>query len=151
MGFGKTEVALGAAFVAAMSGKQVAMVVPTTLLARQHFSSFKERFKGLPVRLGQISRLVTGKTAQTVREQLENGELDIIVGTHALLGKSVNFKNLGLLIIDEEQHFGVAQKERLKQMRADVHVLTLTATPIPRTLQMALAGVREIVSLPRRP
>ena len=124
--------------------KQVAMVVPTTLLARQHFSSFKERFKGLPVRLGQISRLVTGKTAQTVREQLENGELDIIVGTHALLGKSVNFKNLGLLIIDEEQHFGVAQKERLKQMRADVHVLTLTATPIPRTLQMALAGVREM-------
>ena len=144
VGFGKTEVALRAAFVAAMSGKQVAMVVPTTLLARQHFSSFEERFKGLPVRLGQISRLVTGKTAQTVREQLENGELDIVVGTHALLGKSVNFKNLGLLIIDEEQHFGVAQKERLKQMRADVHVLTLTATPIPRTLQMALAGVREM-------
>ena len=144
VGFGKTEVALRAAFVAAMSGKQVAMVVPTTLLARQHFSTFEERFKGLPVRLGQISRLVTGKTAQTVREQLENGELDIVVGTHALLGKSVNFKNLGLLIIDEEQHFGVAQKERLKQMRADVHVLTLTATPIPRTLQMALAGVREM-------
>ena len=144
VGFGKTEVALRAAFVAAMSGKQVAMVVPTTLLARQHFATFEDRFKGLPIKLGQVSRLVTGKKAQTVRDMLENGELDIVVGTHALLGKSAKFKNLGLLIIDEEQHFGVAQKERLKQMRADVHVLTLTATPIPRTLQMALAGVREM-------
>lgn len=144
VGFGKTEVALRAAFVAAMTGRQVAMVVPTTLLARQHFANVVERFKGLPVRLGQLSRMVTGKQAQAVRDELESGELDIVVGTHALLGKSVKFKNLGLIIIDEEQHFGVAQKERLKQLRSDVHVLTLTATPIPRTLQMALAGVREM-------
>ena len=144
VGFGKTEVALRAAFVAAMSGKQVAMVVPTTLLARQHFATVAERFKGLPVKLGQLSRLVTGKQVKAVRDELANGAINIVVGTHALLSKTMKFKNLGLLIIDEEQHFGVSQKERLKQLRADVHVLTLTATPIPRTLQMALAGVREM-------
>ena len=144
VGFGKTEVALRAAFVAAISGKQVAMVVPTTLLARQHFATVVERFKGLPLKLGQMSRMVSGKQAQAVRDGIESGEIDIVVGTHALLGKSIKFNNLGLLIIDEEQHFGVGQKERLKQLRADVHVLTLTATPIPRTLQMALAGVREM-------
>ncbi len=144
VGFGKTEVALRAAFVGAMHGLQVAVVVPTTLLARQHFKVFEERFKGLPVRVEQLSRLVTGKAATAVKEGLADGTVDIIVGTHALLSKSISFKDLGLLIVDEEQHFGVAQKERLKQLRSNVHVLTLTATPIPRTLQLALTGVREM-------
>lgn len=144
VGFGKTEVALRAAFLVALSGKQVAVVVPTTLLARQHFKIFKERFEGLPVRVRQLSRLVTGKAAEEVKSGLADGTVDIVVGTHALLAKSVKVRDLGLLIVDEEQHFGVQQKERLKQLRANVHVLTLTATPIPRTLQMALAGVREM-------
>ncbi|HSK38177.1 MAG TPA: transcription-repair coupling factor [Arenibaculum sp.] len=144
VGFGKTEVALRAAFLAAMAGMQVAVVVPTTLLARQHFRTFEQRFAGLPVRIGQLSRMVTTKEQKRVRDGLGDGTVDIVVGTHALLAKSVGFKHLGLVIVDEEQHFGVKQKERLKQLRADVHVLTLTATPIPRTLQMALAGVREL-------
>jgi transcription-repair coupling factor (superfamily II helicase) len=144
VGFGKTEVALRAAFVACMAGRQVAVVVPTTLLARQHYRIFVERFAGLPVRVGQLSRLVTNKQAAQNRAGLADGQLDIVVGTHALLAKSISFKDLGLLIIDEEQHFGVAHKERLKALRADVHVLTLTATPIPRTLQLALSGVREM-------
>jgi len=144
VGFGKTEVALRAAFVAALSGQQVAVVVPTTLLARQHYKTFSERFAGLPVRVGHLSRLVTGKAATAVKTELASGTLDVVVGTHALLAKSIHFKNLGLLIIDEEQHFGVAHKERLKQLKSDVHVLTLTATPIPRTLQLALTGVREM-------
>lgn len=144
VGFGKTEVALRAAFVAAMSGVQVAVVVPTTLLARQHYMSFVERFQGLPVRIAQLSRLVTPKDATRVRKELAEGTVDIVIGTHALVSKSVSFKRLGLLIVDEEQHFGVAHKEHLKQMKADVHVLTLTATPIPRTLQLALTGVREL-------
>ena len=144
VGFGKTEVALRAAFVSAFSGVQTAVVVPTTLLARQHFKTFTDRFSGLPVRIAHLSRLVAGKEADDVKTGLANGEIDIVVGTQALLAKSVSFKNLGLLIVDEEQHFGVAQKERMKQMRTDVHVLTLTATPIPRTLQMALSGVREM-------
>ncbi|MGE3475854.1 MAG: transcription-repair coupling factor [Rhodospirillaceae bacterium] len=144
VGFGKTEVALRAAFVAAMSGMQVAVVVPTTLLARQHARGFTERFKGFPLRIAQLSRLVTAKDAAAVKEGLANGTIDVVIGTHALLAKSIAFKDLGLLIVDEEQHFGVAHKERLKQLRAEVHVLTLTATPIPRTLQMALSGVREM-------
>lgn len=144
VGFGKTEVALRAAFVAAMTGMQVAVVVPTTLLARQHFKSFSERFKGFPLRIGQLSRLVTAKDAAAVKQGLADGTIDVVVGTHALLAKGIAFKDLGLLIVDEEQHFGVAHKERLKQLRAEVHVLTLTATPIPRTLQMALSGVREM-------
>ncbi|WP_236024880.1 transcription-repair coupling factor [Arenibaculum pallidiluteum] len=144
VGFGKTEVALRAAFVAAMSGHQVAVVVPTTLLARQHFRNFERRFAGLPIRIGQLSRLVTAKEAKQYKDGLADGSLDIVVGTHALLAKGVSFKRLGLVIVDEEQHFGVKQKERLKELRADVHVLTLTATPIPRTLQMALSGVREL-------
>ncbi len=144
VGFGKTEVALRAAFVAALSGQQVAVVVPTTLLSRQHYKTFSDRFAGLPVRIGQLSRLVTGKAATAARAELASGKLDIVVGTHALLAKSIHFKNLGLLIIDEEQHFGVAHKERLKQLKSDVHVLTLSATPIPRTLQLALSGVREM-------
>jgi transcription-repair coupling factor (superfamily II helicase) len=144
VGFGKTEVALRAAFVAAMQGLQVAVVVPTTLLARQHFKTFSERFKGLPLRIEQLSRLVTAKRATEVRDGLKDGSVDIVVGTHAVLAKSMGFKRLGLLIIDEEQHFGVAHKERLKSLKTDVHVLTLTATPIPRTLQMALTGVKEM-------
>jgi transcription-repair coupling factor (superfamily II helicase) len=144
VGFGKTEVALRSAFVAVMGGKQVAIVTPTTLLARQHFQTFSTRFSGLPVRIGQLSRLVPAKKAAETRAEMKDGKCDIVVGTHALLAKSVGFKDLGLLIIDEEQHFGVAHKERLKQLRADVHVLTLTATPIPRTLQLALSGVREM-------
>ncbi len=144
VGFGKTEVALRAAFIAVMEGKQVAVVVPTTLLARQHFKTFSDRFRGFPVKIAQASRLVAAKELAQVREGLKIGQIDIVVGTHALLAKSIEFKDLGLLIIDEEQHFGVAHKERLKQIREDVHVLTLTATPIPRTLQLALTGVREM-------
>ena len=144
VGFGKTEVALRAAFVAAMSGSQVAVVVPTTLLARQHFRTFSARFAGLPVKVAQLSRMVTAKEANEVRKGVASGDINIVVGTHALLAKSVEFSDLGLLIVDEEQHFGVAHKERLKAMKADVHVLTLTATPIPRTLQLALTGVREM-------
>jgi transcription-repair coupling factor (superfamily II helicase) len=144
VGFGKTEVAMRAAFVAAMSGVQVAVVAPTTLLARQHAAGFAQRFRGFPLEVRQLSRFVTAKEATKTREGLANGTVDIVVGTHALLAKTVKFQNLGLLIIDEEQHFGVAHKERLKQMRSDIHVLTLTATPIPRTLQLSLTGVRDL-------
>ena len=144
VGFGKTEVALRAAFVAAMSGWQVAVVVPTTLLALQHHKTFADRFRDLPVRVAQLSRLTTTTDAKRIREEMSDGKVDIVVGTHALLSKNIAFANLGLLIVDEEQHFGVAHKERLKQLKADVHVLTLTATPIPRTLQLALTGVREL-------
>jgi transcription-repair coupling factor (superfamily II helicase) len=144
VGFGKTEVALRAALVAAMNGFQVAVVVPTTLLARQHFKTFTERFQGLPIKIAQASRLVGAKELAQVKEDLKSGAIDIVIGTHALLGKTVNFGRLGLLIIDEEQHFGVTHKERIKRLREDVHVLTLSATPIPRTLQLALSGVREL-------
>jgi transcription-repair coupling factor (superfamily II helicase) len=144
VGFGKTEVALRAAFMAAMNGKQVAVVVPTTLLARQHFKTFSERFRGMPIEVGQISRLVPAAEQKRVKEGLAAGTMNIVVGTHALLGKTVKFKDLGLVVVDEEQHFGVAHKEKLKQLRAEVHVLTLTATPIPRTLQLALTGVRDL-------
>ncbi len=144
VGFGKTEVALRASFVAALNGKQVAVVVPTTLLARQHFSTFTERFKGLPLVIAQASRLVARKDMEAMRDGLTKGDIDIVIGTHALLAASIKFRDLGLLIVDEEQHFGVKHKERLKEMRANVHVLTLTATPIPRTLQLALSGVREL-------
>ncbi|MEQ1712146.1 MAG: transcription-repair coupling factor, partial [Hyphomicrobium sp.] len=144
VGFGKTEVALRAAYVAAINGMQVAVVVPTTLLARQHYRTFTDRFRGLPVKVAQASRLVGPKELAEVKDGLKSGQLDIVVGTHALLGKQIQFARLGLLIIDEEQHFGVAHKERLKQLREDVHVLTLSATPIPRTLQLALTGVREL-------
>ncbi len=144
VGFGKTEVALRAAFVAAMAGTQVAVVVPTTLLARQHFRTFAARFAGLPVKVAQLSRMVGAKEASEVRRGLAEGDVQIVIGTHSLLAKGVSFANLGLLVIDEEQHFGVAHKEKLKALKADVHVLTLTATPIPRTLQLALTGVREM-------
>ncbi|WP_428680002.1 transcription-repair coupling factor [Sphingopyxis sp.] len=144
VGFGKTEVALRAAFVAAMAGVQVAVVVPTTLLARQHYTNFVERFKGFPINIGRLSRLVPAAEAQKTRNGLAAGTIDIVVGTHAVIAKSVEFKNLGLVIVDEEQRFGVVHKERLKQLKTDVHVLTLTATPIPRTLQMAMSGLREL-------
>lgn len=144
VGFGKTEVALRAAFCAAMAGQQVAVVVPTTLLARQHFRNFTNRFRGLPLTIVQMSRMATPKEMAQAKAGLADGSVDIVVGTHAILSKSLEFKRLGLVIVDEEQHFGVKQKERLKSLRADVHVLTLTATPIPRTLQMALSGVREL-------
>ena len=144
VGFGKTEVALRAAFVAALSGKQVAVIGPTTLLARQHHRTFAERFRGFPVKVGRLSRLVGAKEAKETKAGIADGSVNIVVGTHALLAKSIEFKDLGLLIVDEEQHFGVGHKERLKELRADVHVLTLTATPIPRTLQLALTGVRDM-------
>jgi len=144
VGFGKTEVAMRAAFIAAMSGLQVAMIAPTTLLARQHFHSFAERFRGFPVTLRPLSRFVSARDAAATREGIASGEVDIVVGTHALLAKGIKFRNLGLLIVDEEQRFGVNHKERLKQLRSDIHVLTLSATPIPRTLQMSLTGVRDL-------
>jgi len=144
VGFGKTEVALRAAFLTVMEGMQVAVIVPTTLLARQHHKIFVERFRGLPVRINQLSRLISAKQAAQTKKDLAAGQVDIVIGTHALLAKSIEFARLGLLIVDEEQHFGVAHKERLKKLRADIHVLTMTATPIPRTLQLALSGVREM-------
>jgi transcription-repair coupling factor (superfamily II helicase) len=144
VGFGKTEVALRAAFAAAMAGYQVALVCPTTLLARQHYNTFVERFRGFPIEIGRLSRLVPAKEAKETREGIAAGKIEIVIGTHAILAKSVAFKKLGLVIVDEEQRFGVTHKERLKGMRADVHVLTLTATPIPRTLQMAMSGLREL-------
>ncbi|WP_129792480.1 transcription-repair coupling factor [Sphingosinicella sp. CPCC 101087] len=144
VGFGKTEVALRAAFIAAMSGLQVALIAPTTLLARQHFQNFRERFQGFPIEIGRLSRLVPAREAKETKEGVKAGKIDIVIGTHALLAKGVEFKKLGLVIVDEEQRFGVTHKERLKALRADVHVLTLTATPIPRTLQMAMSGLREL-------
>lgn len=144
VGFGKTEVALRAAFAVAMSGKQVAIVAPTTILSRQHYKTFSARFKGWPVRVRQLSRLVSNKEAKLTKEALEQGQCDIVIGTHALLAKTIKFSDLGLVIVDEEQRFGVQHKERLKSLRADVHMLTLTATPIPRTLQMALSGIRDL-------
>ena len=144
VGFGKTEVALRAAFIAAMSGYQVALVAPTTLLARQHGRLFAERFAGFPVKIGVLSRMTPAGEAKQIRADIATGDVQIAIGTHALLAKSITFNHLGLLIVDEEQHFGVGQKERLKELRGDIHVLTLSATPIPRTLQMALSGVREM-------
>ena len=144
VGFGKTEVALRAAFAAAMSGLQVAIVCPTTLLARQHYNNFKARLEGFPLNVGRLSRLVPAGEAKTTKEGLADGTIDVVVGTHAILAKGIDFKRVGLVIVDEEQRFGVTHKERLKSLKANVHVLTLTATPIPRTLQMAMSGLREL-------
>ncbi|MBH5322798.1 transcription-repair coupling factor [Aurantiacibacter sediminis] len=151
VGFGKTEVALRAAFVAAMNGQQVAMIAPTTLLARQHYQNFVDRFAGFPLKIGRLSRLVPSKEMSDTRDGLASGDIDIVIGTHAILSKNTNFKDLGLVIVDEEQRFGVTHKEKLKQLRADVHVLTLTATPIPRTLQMAMTGLRELSTIKTPP
>ena len=144
VGFGKTEVALRAAFAAAINGKQTAIVAPTTLLARQHARVFRERFAGLPVRIGRLSRMVPSAEQRETKKGVAEGGVDIVVGTHAVLGKTVSFKDLGLVVIDEEQHFGVGHKERLKELRTEVHMLTLSATPIPRTLQLAMTGVRDM-------
>ena len=144
VGFGKTEVALRAAFASAINGRQVAVVVPTTLLARQHFKTFSDRFAGLPIEVGQVSRMVPAAEQKRVKSGLADGTMDIVVGTHAVLGKAIAFKDLGLVVVDEEQRFGVAHKERLKDLRTEVHILTLSATPIPRTLQLAMTGVRDL-------
>ena len=144
VGYGKTEVALRAAFNVAMNDFQVAFIVPTTLLSNQHYNNFVERFKNFPIKICQLSRLVNKSEAEKNIEMINSGEANIVVGTHALLSKKINFKELGLLIIDEEQHFGVSQKEKIKSFRSDVHVLSLTATPIPRTLQMSLVGLRDL-------
>jgi transcription-repair coupling factor (superfamily II helicase) len=144
VGFGKTEVALRAAFIAASDGRQVAVITPTTLLCRQHIKTFKSRFHGFPFEVRGLSRLTHSGEARRTRNELADGKVDIVIGTHALLARSINFKNLGLVIVDEEQLFGVKQKERLKQLKADVHMLTLSATPIPRTLQMSLTGIKEL-------
>ena len=151
VGFGKTEIALRAAFVAAMAGMQVAIVCPTTLLARQHYTNFAERMRGFPLEVGRLSRLVPAAEARNTKERLADGTLDIVVGTHAILAKGIELKRLGLVIVDEEQRFGVTHKERLKGLKTDVHVLTLTATPIPRTLQMAMSGLRELSVLQTPP
>jgi len=144
VGFGKTEVAMRAAYVAAMAGVQVAIAVPTTLLARQHYAGFLKRFDGLGLRIGNLSRLASAKDVAATKEGLRDGSVNIVIGTHAIFSKDVKFAQLGLVIVDEEQRFGVKQKERLKELKADVHILTLTATPIPRTLQMSLTGVKEM-------
>lgn len=144
VGFGKTEVAIRAAYVAAMSGVQVALVVPTTLLSRQHYNNFQKRFAGTGIRIDQLSRMVNAREAKLTREGLADGGVQIVIGTHALFADALKFHNLGLLIVDEEQRFGVKQKEKLKALKSNIHVLTLTATPIPRTLQMSLAGVKEM-------
>ena len=151
VGFGKTEVALRAAFVAAMAGRQVAVIAPTTLLARQHYTAFVERFSGFPLNIGRLSRLVPAKEAAETRAGIAKGTIDVVIGTHALLAKSIEFHRLGLVIVDEEQRFGVGHKERLKELKTDVHVLTLTATPIPRTLQMAMSGLRELSTIQTPP
>ncbi|HEY5602784.1 MAG TPA: transcription-repair coupling factor [Gammaproteobacteria bacterium] len=144
VGFGKTEVAMRAAFIAVQDGKQVAMLVPTTLLAQQHYENFKDRFADWPVRIESLSRFRSKKEQDTIIKGLKDGAIDIIIGTHKLLQESVKFKNLGLVIIDEEHRFGVRQKERFKALRSEVDLLTLTATPIPRTLNMSLSGMRDL-------
>ncbi len=144
VGFGKTEVALRGAFNVAMSGAQVAFIVPTTLLCSQHYENFKKRFKNFPLKVDQISRLNSTSENNKIIERINTGESDVVVGTHALLNSKIKFKKLGMLVIDEEQHFGVSQKEKIKSLRSNVHVLALTATPIPRTLQMSLVGLRDL-------
>ena len=144
VGYGKTEVALRAAFKAVASGKQVAILVPTTVLAQQHLTTFRERLAPFPVRVEVLSRFLTDRQARTVVEDVKAGKVDIVIGTHRLLQKDVSFADLGLVVIDEEQRFGVAHKERFKELRTEVHVLTLSATPIPRTLHLSLVGVRDL-------
>ena len=144
VGFGKTEVAVRAAFKAAVDGKQVAVMVPTTVLAYQHYQTFTSRLQGMPVRVEYLSRARSAKKTKEILSDLEEGKIDIIIGTHKLIGKTVKFKDLGLLIIDEEQKFGVSTKEKLRKMKTNVDTLTMTATPIPRTLQFSLMGARDM-------
>ena len=147
VGYGKTEVALRAAFKAVMDGKQVAILVPTTVLAQQHYETFLQRLAAFPVKVEMLSRFRTPREQTSILHRLAIGEIDIVIGTHRLISSDVQFKDLGLVIIDEEQRFGVTHKEHLKKLRTEVDVLTLTATPIPRTLYMALTGVRDISNL----
>lgn len=151
VGFGKTEIAMRAAFIAAADGRQVALIVPTTLLVRQHLENFKKRFAGFPIKLAGLSRLNTAKQNADIKKQMKEGHVDIVIGTHALLAKDIQFKELGLIIIDEEHRFGVGHKEKLKKLRATVDVLTLTATPIPRTMQMALGGLKQMSTITTPP
>jgi transcription-repair coupling factor (superfamily II helicase) len=151
VGYGKTEVAVRAAFKAVVDGSQVAVLVPTTVLAQQHFNTFRQRLSGFPVRVEMLSRFRSDRDQRRIVGDCAAGSVDVVIGTHRLLQKDVQFKNLGLVIIDEEQRFGVAHKERLKQMRAEVDVLTLTATPIPRTLNMALTGIRDMSTIETPP
>src|SRR5205807_4500532 len=144
VGFGKTEVAIRAAFKAVQDSKQVAVLVPTTLLAQQHFQTFSDRFAGYPVRVEDLSRFLTPAQAKKVADGVTDGSVDLVIGTHRLLSGDIHFKDLGLLVVDEEQRFGVTHKEAIKQIRTQVDVLTLTATPIPRTLQMAVSGLRDL-------
>ena len=144
VGYGKTEVAMRAAFKSAAAGKQVAVLVPTTVLCLQHFTTFQKRFQDFPINIEMLSRLRTDKQSKTIKSNLEKGSIDIIVGTHSLLAKSINFHDLGLLIVDEEHRFGVKHKEKIKQLKSTVDVLTLTATPIPRTLNMSMVGMRDL-------
>ncbi len=144
VGFGKTEVAMRAAFIAVQNGKQVAVLVPTTLLTQQHFQNFRDRFADWPIRVESLSRFITAKRQKTIIEDLQSGKVDIVIGTHKLLSKEIHYKNLGLAIIDEEHRFGVRQKEYFKKLRNELDLLTLTATPIPRTLNMAMSGMRDI-------
>ena len=144
VGFGKTEVALRAAFKAVQDGKQVAVLVPTTLLAQQHFQTFSERLRRYPVRVEVLSRFLTPAQARQVVEGVRSGEVDVVIGTHRLLSEDIVFKDLGLLVVDEEQRFGVSHKESIKELKTNVDVLTLTATPIPRTLEMSLTGIRDL-------
>lgn len=151
VGFGKTEVAIRAAFKCAQDGRQVAYLVPTTILAEQHYNTFMERMKDYPINVRMLSRFHTAKENRQIIEGLKNGSVDIVIGTHRLLSKDVGFHKLGLLIIDEEQRFGVKAKEAIKEMKKTVDVLTLTATPIPRTLHMSLVGIRDMSLLEEAP
>ena len=151
VGFGKTEVALRAAFRAVNDGRQVAVLVPTTVLALQHFTTFQQRLAAFPVRVEMLSRLRSKAEQREVIQGLADGSVDIVIGTHRLVQNDVRFKNLGLVVIDEEQRFGVRQKEFLKKLRTEVDVLTMSATPIPRTLHMALAGIRDISMIDTAP
>ena len=144
VGFGKTEVALRASFVIASAGKQVAIIAPTTILVEQHYKTFNERFKSFDINVKKISRLTKNKDKFEIKTDLNNGNISVIIGTHALLSKDISFSNLGMIIIDEEQHFGVAQKEKLKEFKFNLHILTLSATPIPRTLQLSLTGLKDL-------
>ena len=144
VGFGKTEVAIRAIFKAVIAGKQVALLAPTTILTQQHYHTLKERFAPYPIQVGLLNRFRTADERKDIQRRLTTGELDVVVGTHQLLGKGIQFQDLGLLVVDEEQRFGVNQKEKIKSLKTQVDVLTLSATPIPRTLYMALSGVREM-------
>src|SRR5439155_1490827 len=144
VGYGKTEVAIRAAFRVATQGAQVAVLVPTTILAQQHFQNFTRRMAGLPVRVEMLSRFRDPKDRRRVMDEIAAGRVDIVVGTHTILAASLKFRNIGLIVVDEEHRFGVKQKERLKELKRNVHVLTMSATPIPRTLNMGFAGLRDL-------